>query len=277
MAREPLKLVGVGGTGSGKTHTSYKFIKEVYSNPKNPNARKCLIYDTNLEFKDVLPIAPEDIPKFNQQKKIEIRRVLPLNPDNGKELGMDEKYELLCEIIDDYGFKNGLLYLEDINNYITSISSQKHLINLLTTNRHKLMDIFINLQTFRALPPRLWGNINILRIHKTIDSPFQNKIKDQIAGQMKQLRIAHLMVEDIIKRDPYFYCTMNFNTMKLTGKFTMDDFINACKKYLALNPKELKDYATINNLSKDEALKRLIASMINNFNGKVKLKESKKK
>jgi len=273
MAREPLKMVGVGGTGSGKTHTSYKYLKDVYSNPRNPNARKTLIYDTNMEFKDLKPLAPQDIKLFNQQKKIEIRRVLPIDLATGKELGMDEKYELLCEIIDVHNFRNGLLYLEDINNYITGISFQKHLINLLTTNRHKLLDIFINLQTFRALPPRLWGNINVLRIHKTNDSPFQNKIKDQIAGQMKPLRVAHLLVDEITKTDKYFYVTVNFTTLKITGKFSMEQYIDACKGYLALNPREVKNYVTLNNVSKDEATDKLIVNLVHNYNGNVELKQ----
>ena len=274
MAREPLKKVSVGGTGAGKTFQNMKFIKEVYSNPKNPHARKSLIYDTNLEFKDITPIAPEDIPLFNRQKKIEIRRVLPLNIQTGKELGMDEKYDLLCEIIDNYQFRNGLLYLEDINNYVTNTHS-KHLVNLLTTNRHKLLDIFINLQTFRALPPRLWGNINVLTIHKTNDSPFQAKIKDQIAGQMKPLRIANILVENKTRENPRFFCTLDMRTSQIIGDFTTPEFIESCEKYLSLNAKDVKDYSKMHHVSIDIARKRLIGDMMHNFNGKVRLKAKK--
>jgi hypothetical protein len=273
MAREPMKKVSVGGTGVGKTFQNMKYIKEVYSNPRNPNARKTLIYDTNLEFEDIVPLKPEQIPAFNNQKTIEIRRILPLDAQ-GKELGMDDKYELLCDIIDNYQFRNGLLYLEDINNYVTGTHT-KHLINLLTTNRHKLLDIFINLQTFRALPPRLWGNVNVLTIHKTNDSPFQSKIRDQIAGQMEGLRIAHIMVENKTRQDPRFFVNMNFASMKITGQFSMNDFIEASQKYLSLNAKKVNNYSKMNNCSTEEAKKRILGDLMYDYNGNVQLKSKR--
>lgn len=271
MAREPLKLVAVGGTGVGKTYTNYEFIKNVYSNPKNPKARKTLIYDTNMEFTDVKPIAPADIPKFNAQQKIEIRRVLPIDIATGKELGMDDKYTLLCDIIDHHAFRNGLLYLEDINNYVVDAHT-KHLINLLTTNRHKLLDIFINLQTFGALPPRLWGNVNILRIHKCNDSPFQAKVKNQLSGKVEVLGIADIMVNTKIEDDPRFYVTVDFRTFKITGKFSLNEYADAVAKYLSLNPQQIKREMALKKLDRDKAKDSLIYSLTKKYNGNVKLK-----
>ena len=274
MPREALKLVSVGGTGVGKTYTSMEFIKNVYANTRNTNARKVLIYDTNMEFKDIKPIRPEDIPTFNNQKQIEIRRILPIDYESKKELGMDDKYELLCDIIDHYQFRNGLLYLEDINNYVTNFNA-KHLINLLTTNRHKLLDIFINLQTYGALPPRLWGNINVLRIHKCNDNPFQTKIRNHLSGKIEVLRIADIMVNDITRIDPRFYVHVDFRTMKITGKFNKEQFIEACNKYLALNNKLVKDTAKMNSISMDQAKEKLLVRFMHNYNGNVILKRSK--
>jgi hypothetical protein len=274
MAREPLKLVAVGGTGVGKTYSSIQFIKNVYSNKRNPKARKTLIYDTNMEFSDVKPIAPQDIPKFVSQKTVEIRRVLPIDIATGKELGMDGKYDLLCEIIDNFSFRNGLLYLEDINNYVTNAHT-KHLINLLTTNRHKMLDIFINLQTFGALPPRLWGNVNILRIHKCNDSPFQTKIKNQISGKVEVLRIANILVDQITEtRDPRFNVTVDFRNQKMTGQFGMDEFTMACEKYLAVNPKLVKTERMMHKITEEEAKKRLMFKLVRDYNGNVKLKNN---
>jgi hypothetical protein len=271
MARQPMKQCSVGGTGVGKTFDNMKFIREVYSNPKNPNARKTLIYDVNEEFDDVKPIMPKDIPQFNRQQAIEIRRVLPRDEKTGRELGVTEKYDLLCDMIDRYQFRNGLLYLEDLNNYVMHTSST-HLINLLTTNRHKLLDIFISLQTFRALPPRLWGNINVLKIHKTNDSPFQSKIKDQIAGHMEVLRIGYIMVDDKTKFDPRFHVTLNMANKKLTGNFSLDDFVNSCEKYLSLNSVLVKNYSKMNKVNVEEAKNRIIGELVYDYNGNVKLK-----
>jgi len=271
MPREPQKLVAVGGTGVGKTYTSYNYIKNVYSNPKNPGARKTLIYDTNMEFKDIVPLLPEQIPEFVKQKTIEIRRVLPLD-ENGKELGMDEKYELLCDIIDNYQFRNGLLYLEDINNYVTNAHT-KHLINLLTTNRHKLLDLFINLQTYGALPPRIWGNINHLRIHKCNDNPFQTKIKNQLSGKIEPLRIADILVNDKTRTDKRFYVSVDFAELKITGNFNTDDFLSACRKYLAVNPRMIKNLAKMNKISEEKATERLLVRFMHNYNGNVELKK----
>ena len=274
MPREPMKLVAVGGTGVGKTHTSYGFVKDVYSNPKNPGARKTLIYDTNMEFRNVEALDPRDIPAFNKQKKIEIRRILPIDYDTKKELGMDEKYDLLCDIIDNYQFRNGLLYLEDINNYVT-VANTKHLINLLTTNRHKLQDIFINLQTYGALPPRIWGNVNILRIHKCNDNPFQNKIKNQLSGKIEPLRIADILVNEKTRQDPRFYVHLDFATLKITGEFTTEDFISACRKYLAVNPRLVKQTAQMNKITSEVAEERLLVRFMTNYNGNVRHKSIK--
>jgi len=271
MSRQPMKQCSVGGTGVGKTFDNMKFILEVYSNPKNPNARKTLIYDVNEEFEDVKPIMPKDIPQFTKQQAIEVRRVLPRDEKTGRELGVAEKYDLLCDMIDRYQFRNGLLYLEDLNNYVMHTQST-HLINLLTTNRHKLLDIFISLQTFRALPPRLWGNINVLKIHKTNDSPFQSKIRDQIAGHMESLRIAYIMVDDKTKIDPRFYVTLVMSNKKLTGNFTLEEFVYASEKYLSLNSKKVNDYAKMNKISNDEAKKRVLAELVYEYNGNVELK-----
>lgn len=271
MAREPQKLVAVGGTGVGKTHTSIGYVKDIYSNPKNPGARKTLIYDTNMEFKDIKPLKANQIPAFNKQKSIEIRRVLPMD-DSGRELGMDEKYDLLCDIIDNYSFRNGLLYLEDLNNYVTNAHT-KHLINLLTTNRHKLLDIFINLQTYGALPPRIWGNVNILRIHKCNDSPFQTKIKNQLHGKIEPLRIADILVNDKTIADPRFYVHVDFATLKISGNFSMDEFINSCKKYLALNSKLVKNLAKMESISNDTAKEKLIVRFVRAYNGNVEIKK----
>jgi len=271
MAREPLKLVAVGGTGVGKTYTSFGYIKDVYSNPKNPKARKTLIYDTNMEFKDVKPLSPAQIPEFNKQKSTEIRRVLPLD-ESGRELGMDEKYELLCDIIDNHSFRNGLLYLEDINNYVTNAHT-KHLINLLTTNRHKLLDIFINLQTYGALPPRIWGNVNVLRIHMCNDSPLQTKIKNQLSGKIEPLRIADILVNEKTTTNPRFYVHLHFATLKITGDFSVDDFVIACKKYLALNNRMVKNTAKMDNISTEKATDMLLVRLMRSYNGNVELKK----
>jgi len=274
MSRQPMKQCSIGGTGAGKTWDNMKFIREVYSNPKNPNARKTLIYDVNEEHPDIKSILPKDIPAFVKQKTIEIRRVIPRDEKTGRELGLNEKFDLLADIINNYMFRNGLLYLEDLNNYSLGVQSTE-LVNLLTTNRHKLLDIFIALQTFRALPPRLWGNINVLKIHKTNDTPFQAKIRDQIEGHMEVLRIAHIMVSDKVLFDERFFITLDMGTKKFKGKFNMEDFVQACEKYLALNQTMVKNYSKMNKLSIEESRKRIIGELVFKYNGNVKLKTKK--
>jgi hypothetical protein len=272
MSRQPMKQVSIGGTGAGKTWDNMKFIKEVYSNPKNPNARKCSIYDVNEEHPDIKAIQPKDIPAFVKQQTIEIRRVIPRDAKTGRELGLNEKFELLSDIINNYMFRNGLLYLEDINNYTIGVQSTE-LINLLTTNRHKLLDIFISLQTFRSLPPRLWGNVNVLKIHKTNDTPFQSKIRDQIEGHMEVLRIANIMVSDKVMFNERFFVTLNMGTKKLTGEYSLDDFVQASEKYLSLNQIMVKNYSKMNKVSIEEARKRKVGEFIFKYNGNVKLKK----
>jgi len=259
MAREPLKMAAIGGTGTGKTYTSLKMIKESYCNPKNKNARKVLIYDVNDEFHDVKELAVEDIPKFNAQKKIQIRRIRPIDYKTNKQLGIEDLYDRLCDIVDNYPFVNGLLWLEDINKYAIGTNT-KHFINLLTTNRHSLLDIIIHLQTYKSLPPRLWGNINVLRIHRVSDTPFISKITDNISDE-RILHIADLLLREMLQKDTRAYVTIYFDKSKIIGHFTLSEFKNACRKYLLKSRKVIREEMLMHNVDFETAINILTKNM----------------
>ena len=92
---------------------------------------------------------------------------------------------------------------------------------------------------------------------------------------MEVLRVAHIMVDDKTKFDPRFHVTLNMATKKLTGQFSLNDFVHACEKYLSVTPKIVKDYSKMNKVSMDNARERVIGELVYNYNGNVKLKESK--
>lgn len=254
--REPLKLVALGGTGTGKTTETFEFLTNYVCGPKVKQPRNILIFDTNMEkeFKSIAPLKVQDIPKFNIQKKKEIRKILPIDYANGHELNEDEKFELLKSIIVKYQFFNGVLLVEDPDKFVSSANT-KAFKNLLTTNRHKGLDIIMHYQSWGAVPTNIWRNINIIRVHQTIDGPNKSKIQNEFSDT-NILHIAHYLLKEMLQTNIRSSVHINMNTFKLTGKFTNDNWKKAIAKYCLATPpgkSKLKEIKAINKIKDDDA------------------------
>lgn len=228
--REAKIILAIGEKGVGKTFETMRFLNEEYTKTtRNKRGRKVLIYDTNGEFENVDPISVYDIPLYNIQKQVEIRRVLARDPDSFQHLGVRGKYELLETILAEENTPRGMgLLLEDLNSYTTGATSQS-MVDVLTTNRHKDLDIFVHLQTFRAVPPRIWGNINIMRLHGTGDDVTQvfNKVRNQ-----RLTHVANCLVQEKVKTNPRFFVYVDYDENIIYGKgFDMNDMIDASILY----------------------------------------------
>jgi hypothetical protein len=261
--REPVIVVGLGKRGSGKTFQRLKFLQEKYTkNLPGKKGRKALIYDTNKEFETIDPIRFQDLKAFMLQKTIEIRRVLPVDPITKKPLGVDGKLELLEAMLDKVQLRDMGLYLEDINSYMTAATSKK-MINLLTTNRHYSLDLFMNFQTFRAIPPRIIGNINILILHKTTDSPeeIQNKLD---AFEITQ--IAHILVAQKYKTNKRFFCYVDFDRNKIYGDFSKKDLALAIEDFVwDYENKKITRLKARKSISQDQAIKELVDEYLEEY------------
>lgn len=235
--REPILMSVTGQKGVGKTYTTKQTIDDyVKDNPKTgKKGRKVLIYDINMEYTDYKVLDVKDVGKFARQKKVEVRRVLPVW--EGKTAELDEMVEILHLIVRSY--RGGMLILEDINKYLIQAKSPK-IIGLLATNRHRDLDIICHFQSLSALDPRMWQNTSFVRFHSQIDdiSRYKNRIPN-----FEMFKIAQCLVDYryLKVKDKRFYCFVACEDNYIAGDFTKRDFRKACMEYLEQNPKRVNN------------------------------------
>lgn len=267
--RQPTFTIVVGSKGGGKTYNTLKIAKKyVLGNPeKHIKPRKVLYFDINNEFQGIktIPVdyvfdkseprkSPNWILAFSDKRfKVEERRVVPIKKD-GTNMTIDEINSVLEYVLKN--FIGGLLIVEDPAQYISD-SVDRDLTGGLATIRHRNCDVICHFQwKSKALNPKLWGNINFLRLHKTTDS--FKKYKARIAGQEEILYIAeHLekymneklrlnaTEEQLLKEKEIpietFFCYIDFGSTKIRGSFNENDFEQAILRYVGANRKECLD------------------------------------
>jgi len=240
--REAMVMVAVAAKGMGKTHTSANDIigPQLLPNPKTgAPGRKVLIFDTNGEYTDkklqekfkvswrAKPLSLNDLQAWTMSGKVEARRILALDKSNRITEDVDEMLEILYTILKT--FRNGMLVLDDINAYLIDASSKK-VISSLTRNRHKNLDILIHYQTFRAIPPRVWGNLSIVRFHKTNENV---STVDAKIPNPELFYIAESLVNYQFKSgNRRFHCFVESQEDKIYGQFSLNNYRLACYIYL---------------------------------------------
>jgi len=237
--REPILVCATGKKGVGKTYTTENSSISDYikGNPRTgKKPRKVLIYDINMEYTKYKVISIKDIGRFTKQKKVEVRRVLPITSD-GKTANLSEMLEILNEIISK--FRGGMLILEDINRYLIQ-SRTADVIGLLATNRHRDLDIICHFQSLSALDPRMWQNTSFVRFHMQIDDidRYKNRIPNYELFKVAQCLVEYKYLKLGDKR---FYVYVACDDNYITGNFTRRDFNIACREYLDRNPRRVNN------------------------------------
>jgi len=246
MGRECRIIIACGKRGVGKTYETIRMIDEyVMGNPsKAIPPRKALIFDVNDEFssfpyggyqRSIKAIAIKDIIKFSVHPKIEVRRIRPFW-DDGKKLTINDMAEVLGIILDN--FRNGLLLVEDINKYLSD-AMPSDLIGSLATSRHIGLDIVSHFQNIgRAGNPKLLGNLNMIRLHKTNDTIERHKNKFEEKTEMLQI------AENIVNKryfggDERFFLFVDTENMKIRGKFSYKEAEDAIHEYITQRYKRI--------------------------------------
>ncbi len=239
-----------------------------------------MIYDVNFEYTDasfadngvsfkapVLDI--KDLKKWSRQDRVEVRRIIPKD-DKGNILSGDALVDLLETIL--LNFRGGLLVLEDINTYLlgTSISS---IVGIMCTNRHRDLDIYIHLQSIAAITPRMFQNAAYLRFHKQSDSlsRYINRIPNP-----ELYMIAEKLVNQKYLHDKRFFCYVQNQLLKISGKFSLMDFQKACYAYLLENSRLVTNAQKRFGKSKDareEAIKFLLKDLLKYYDNPIRLKK----
>ena len=238
------KLIMVAGRKSvGKTYQTLVQIAEYLKTRVTKHGRKVLIFDVNNEFGNVgedhknaqFPniglIKLSQVPAFSKIIRPFARRVSVFKEDGGR-MTLSEMAQALGYILEHY--RNGLLLIEDINKYITD-SLPGDLIGAICTQRHVSVDVIIHVQTVGKLfHPKLWGNCNEIRLHRTDDTIERHKNK--VSGNLEHLFIMEKLIELKFKAGEHrFCCYLDKDIGKIRGRFTMTDFRRAVEDYLSSN------------------------------------------
>lgn len=241
--REAKLIMVAGRKGVGKTFQTLHQIANYLSSNASRQGRKVLIFDVNNEFGNVredhnnskLPniglIKLSQVPAFAKITRPFAKRVSVFK-DDGQRMTLAEMAQALGFILEHY--RNGLLLIEDINKYITD-SLPGDLIGAICTQRHVSVDVIIHVQTVGKLfHPKLWGNCNEIRLHRTDDTVERHKNK--ISGNLEHLLIMEKLIELKFKAgETRFCCYLNKDTGKIKGRFTLNDFKQAVEDYLSSN------------------------------------------
>lgn len=237
--RECRIIIACGKRGVGKTVETVKMIDEYVSgNPsKGIPPRKALIFDVNDEFssfwyfgqqRSIKAIAIKDILKFSVHPKVEVRRIRPFW-DDGKKLTINDMGEVLGIILDNY--RNGLLLVEDINKYLSD-SMPSDLIGSLATSRHIGLDIVSHFQNIgRAGNPKLLGNLNMIRLHKTNDTVERHKNKFEEKTELLQIA-ENLVNKKYFDGDIRYFVFVDIENMKVRGKIGKSEAEDAIHQYI---------------------------------------------
>jgi hypothetical protein len=269
--REAGMMLIAGVQGVGKTYQSMHLIKE-YVKDKFYNkvkGRRCLIFDTNGEFVEeqfasndipnfkVKTIALQDIEEWSQKGAIECRRI------DAKNLSISEKKAAVEFIIKFY--KNGMLVLEDINTYILSMTHMENIVSGLVNLRHRAVDVAVSYQALRPIEPRMFQNARWIRLHHQTDlvEDVKNKIPNHALYKIAQIIVSKRYFNSDKRFFVYIY---NFQN-KIVGKFTKQEFMDACRQYLNANKKYIKEYQNMNSCSVEEAIEGQIKQYINEYYG----------
>jgi len=255
----------------GKTYTTIQTLDEAVAGnrAKGIKPRRALIFDVNNEFSEfdfngykrrIKAIALKDVGRFSVNNNIEIRRIAPFH-DDGKKMSINDMQDVLNNILDVY--RNGILLVEDINKYIGD-SINGDLIGNLATVRHIGIDLICHYQMIgRCANPKLLGNANFIRFHKTIDTVSRHK--DKFQEKTEILSIAECVVNYQYANDnERFYLYVNVDENKILGgrdpiapehiNLAIKDYISSNYSTLVKPLMQKIDFETGDLLYKDRTL-----------------------
>lgn len=238
MSREPILMAACGKKGVGKSYQHMILMNQyvhgdVYRGIKG---RKCLIMDVNDEYGvyNVPAISLADVPLYSVHTYVEIRRVRPFHPD-GRRLTLDEWAGALFFVLNN--FQNGLLLVEDINKFIGD-HLPHDLVGAIATNRHVGLDILLSYQSLGRINTKIWGNLNVLRFHKNVESV--DRHRNKFPDKYEFMRIAEIMVNtQYFAGNNRFFVYVDMDEEKIRGNISDQMIEEAVEHYINENYSEL--------------------------------------
>lgn len=241
LERQPMIMLICGMMGVGKSYRNNKEFKSYMTdNPATGKVgRKILAFDTNDDdFPNWKTVSPDHLKALT---KVSARRIRPYNQD-GSAMDDDQKREVVDKIM--RHFRNGLIVLDDIDNYMVGAKSQS-MIGAMVTVRHKGVDVILGHQSIAKISTTEWQTCTWLRLHHQVDDV--TRYRDRIP-KYHLVRIAQHIVDgqyDLavkayenkeIDKQGYlarksFFVYVNMPEQKIIG-CSKEAFIWAAKKYI---------------------------------------------
>ena len=241
LERQPMIMLICGMMGVGKSYRNHQEFKRYMTN--NPETgkvgRKILAFDTNDDdFPNWKTVSPDHIKALTN---VSARRIRPYNRD-GSPMNDDQKREVVDKIM--RHFRNGLIVLDDIDNYMVGAKSQS-MIGAMVTVRHKGVDVILGHQSAAKITTTEWQTCTWLRLHHQVDDV--KRYRERIP-KYRLVRIAQHIVDEQydlavrayesqkIDRQEYmvrksFFVYVNMPEQKIVG-CSREAFIRAAKKYI---------------------------------------------
>jgi len=244
--REPSFEVVIGFKGVGKTYTTNKVIEDYVKNsPSGWKGRPALVFDVNNEYCSENGYYGYKAIDFDVTEKSEFKRseqirnikapgkyrILPYKKDRTP-MTISELMIAASTIVKYY--RNGMLLLEDMNKYALSNFKQEF-VGMFIGLRHLGVDLVAHFQSLRAIPPKVWSDMNYLRWHKQSEKIFKYK---QRISNLELFSIAEEVVDYKYQSDPRYYLWISVLEEKLEN-VTPEDFKQGCISYLNNHPQDL--------------------------------------
>lgn len=244
--REPSFEVVIGFKGVGKTYTTNSVIDQYVKNdPSGWKGRPALVFDVNNEYCDSngyygYKAIDFDVTEKNEYKRSEqIRkiiapgkyRILPYKK-NRQPMTINELMITASTIVKYY--RNGLLLLEDFNKYSLSNFKQEF-VGMFIGLRHLGVDLVAHFQSLRAIPPKVWSDMNFLRWHKQSEKIYKYRMR---ISNIELFSLAEETVDYKYQTDPRYYLWLDTMREKLSN-VTPEDFKAGCIRFLSANPGEI--------------------------------------
>ena len=240
-SRHPMLFIVCGETGVGKTFRNRlvinRYLKEHTKGGKKP--RKVLVFDTNDH--DYPTFQTVDPKYLHRLRAIKPRRIRPINPD-GSPMNQTQKKDVVVQMLKH--FREGLLVLDDIDNYMSG-EKGRDMISALCTLRHKNVDLLLTHQSLSKITRTEWENCTYLRLHHQVDDVTYYRRR---VPKYPIVRVAQLIVdqqyqiafeqfsngsinEATFKRLQGYFVYVNMRTQRIYG-CTKPAFIRATKKFI---------------------------------------------
>lgn len=231
--------------------------------------RKVLILDTNGEYtadqfeKNGHPNFPiktlkvTDVGAWSRSNLVECRRI------DMKSLHIDDKLKILTYVMQ--SVRNCIIVLEDINTITTDVNHMKNIVSTIVNLRHKGVDVIVSYQSLRAVEPRILSNSRWFRLHHQLGDV--SDIKGKL-DNVEMIKIAQLLINKrYTSGDIRFFVYIYQAPPKVKGDFTREEFMEACRNFLSINKRRVKEQMDMTGCSREEAFAEQTKQLCNLFYG----------